>query len=83
MSRYAVVFPAGAPLWAQQMQAQFNDVLNRIPADLKPKFYTVAALPRDGSERLAIVTNEVGGEVLAFFTSASEWRRVTDRAVVS
>lgn len=83
MSRYALIVPADAPLWAQQLQTQFNDMLGRIRADLKPKYLAKANLPRDGSERLAIVTDEAGGEVLAFFTSALEWRRVTDRAVVS
>ncbi len=83
MSRYQIVVPSDAPLWAQQMQVQFNDVLARIGHDAKPKYFSKTDLPTDGSIRLAIVTNEVGGEVLAFLDSVGAWRRVTDRTVVS
>lgn len=81
--RYQILVPSDAPLWARQLQAAFNDVLTRIEADMKPRRIAVAQLPTDGSERIAIVTDEVGGEVLAFFDSAGAWRRSTDRAVVS
>lgn len=83
MSRYTIVIPGDAPPWAQQMQAAFNGVLARIEADMRPKYRVLAELPADGSERLAIVTDEAGGEVLAFFDGAGVWRRSTDRAVVS
>ena len=47
------------------------------------KEYTVATLPAaSGTIRLAFVTNETGGYVLAF-SDGTNWRRVTDRAVVS
>lgn len=81
--RYAIVIPTDAPLWAQQIQAQINNALNRISLDTKPKRLALAELPTDDSIRLAIVTNEAGGEVLAFLDSALVWRRVTDRAIVS
>ena len=83
MSRYRVIVPSDAPPWALQMQAQFNDVLGRIERDAKPKYLLKADLPTDGSIRLAIVTDEVSGEVLAFLDSANAWRRATDRLVVS
>lgn len=83
MSRYQIIVPGDAPAWAQQMQAQFNGVLARIDSDMRPKFLLKTQLPMDGSLRLAIVTDEVGGEVLAFLDSAGAWRRVTDRAVVA
>jgi hypothetical protein len=81
--RYQVVIPSDAPIWAQQLQASFNSVFQRIYLDMRPPFLTVATLPTDGSIRLAIVTDEAGGEVLAFLDSAGAWRRVTDRNVVS
>ena len=65
------------------MGVQFNGVLARIAADMRPPYLPKAQLPTDGSIRLAIVTDEAGGEVLAFFDSAGAWRRVTDRATVS
>lgn len=44
---------------------------------------TVADLPADAQEgQWALVTDESGGAVPAFFDGAV-WRRVTDRAVVS
>jgi hypothetical protein len=47
--------------------------------------YTVAALPSAstaGAGTVAYVSNETGGAVLAF-SDGTNWRRVTDRAVVS
>jgi hypothetical protein len=83
VSRYTILIPAGAPGWAQQLQAAFNSTLTRIEVDMRPKYLALAELPTDGSERLAIVTDEAGGEVLAFLDTAGAWRRCTDRAVVS
>lgn len=81
--RYAVIIPADAPAWAQQLQVSFNSAFARISLDMSPPRLAKAALPTDDSIRLAIVTDEVGGEVLAFLDSAGAWRRVTDRNVVS
>lgn len=58
-------------------------LVSALAADNKPARLLKANLPTDDSIRLAIVTDETGGEVLAFFTSANQWRRVTDRAVVA
>lgn len=77
MARYPVL--GGDPL----LSAELNLLLARIEADMQTPYYAKASLPTDGSVRTAIVTDEVGGEVLAFFTSAGQWLRVTDRAVVS
>lgn len=82
MSRYNIVIPADAPPWAQQLQADFNRVFAQVEKDRKPRTIAKANLPLNGSEALAIVPDEVGGSVLAFFDGAA-WRRVTDRAVVS
>lgn len=46
--------------------------------------FTVATLPAaTGAGRMIYVTDESGGEVPAFSDSAGNWRRVTDRAIVS
>lgn len=83
MSRYGIIIPSDAPVWAQRLQAQLSNVLRRIATDMRPKLRAKATLPADGSERLAIVTDEAGGEVLAYLGSDGQWRRVTDNAVVS
>jgi hypothetical protein len=45
--------------------------------------YTVAQLPSAAlPRRFIIVLNEIGGEVPAF-NDGTNWRRVTDRAIVS
>ncbi len=45
---------------------------------------TVATLPATAKAgTLVVVTDEVGGEVPAWLDTAGDWRRVTDRAVVS
>ena len=45
--------------------------------------YTVATLPSAApAGRIIYVSNETGGAVLAF-SDGTDWRRVTDRAIVS
>lgn len=44
--------------------------------------YTVATLPAAATDRLIIVSDESGGLVPAF-SDGTNWRRVTDRAIVS
>ena len=54
-------------------------------APLKPSSYTVATLPSasaEGAGAMVYVTDDVGGGVPAF-SDGTDWRRVTDRAVVS
>ncbi|MBK8083548.1 MAG: hypothetical protein IPK28_06695 [Devosia sp.] len=55
-----------------------------VDGAVKVKSYTVAGLPAAaaGAGQVAFVSNEAGGAVLAF-SDGSNWRRVTDRAVVS
>lgn len=49
----------------------------------KAPSYTVAELPTEGDAgETAFVSDASGGAVLAFF-DGTNWRRVTDRAVVS
>ena len=46
--------------------------------------FTVATLPSLAKAgTMVVVKDEAGGEVLAWLDSAGDWRRVTDRAVVS
>jgi len=81
-SRYGVTIDGSAPLWAQRMATDLQRVLTQIATDLKPKTFAKADLPSDGSEGLAVVSDEAGGATLAFF-DGSAWRRVQDRNVVS
>lgn len=83
MSKYQVVVPSGAQPWGHSLGTDINVMLGRLAADMKTPRLTVAQLPTDNSIRTAIVTDEVGGEVLAFLDSAGAWRRCTDRVVVS
>lgn len=55
-----------------------------VDGTVKVKSFTVAGLPAAaaGAGQLAFVSNEAGGAVIAF-SDGSNWRRVTDRAVVS
>lgn len=64
-------------LWRQQVAARFAEP-QTLPA------YTVATLPAAASWLAALiyVSNESGGAVPAF-SDGTNWRRVTDRAIVS
>jgi hypothetical protein len=81
-SRYGVTIDGSAPLWAQRMATDLQRVLTQISTDLKPKTFAKADLPYDGSEVLAIVSDEAGGPTLAFF-EGTDWRRVQDINLVS
>lgn len=82
MSRYTIVIPSDAPPWAQRLQADFNRVFSQVESDQRTPMFAKANLPADGSKTLAIVSDEAGGVVLAFYDGAV-WRRATDRAIVS
>lgn len=81
-SRYNIVIDGSAPVWARRLATDLQRVLTQVATDRKPKTLAVADLPTDGSESLAIVSDEVAGVTLAFF-DGSDWRRVQDTAVVS
>lgn len=54
-----------------------------VDGTVKVKAYTVATLPAaTAAGQLAFVSNEAGGAVIAF-SDGTNWRRVTDRVVVS
>ncbi len=78
-----VVVDGSAPLWGQQLENSLNAALARLELAIKPPYLLKGQLPTSDAIRLAIVTDEVGGEVLAFRDSAGAWRRVSDRSVVS
>lgn len=82
MSRYSVVIDGSAPPWAQRLQADLDAVFGRIAKDTTVRTIQKANLPTNGSAIIAIVPDEAGGSVLAWFDNGT-WRRVTDRAVVS
>lgn len=77
--------PIGAPSW---LPGVLRDIVRelRTPFDhpIRLQEFTVATLPAAADWRggLIYVSNEVGGAVPAF-SDATNWRRVTDRAIVS
>lgn len=71
------------------LQVFLDEIEQRLNADvlglaLKLPSYTVATVPTASSwaNSLIYVSNETGGAVPAF-SDGTNWRRVTDRAVVS
>ena len=69
------------PVDATITSAKLSGVLT-MPNVLTVKSYTVSALPTVVAGGVIFVTNESGGAVLAF-SDGTNWRRSTDRAVVS
>lgn len=71
-------------------QVFFDDVLQRLNDFLLGDYvripsYTVAKLPTvppSGVHGLIYVSDEAGGPIVAF-SDGTNWRRVTDRAIVS
>lgn len=56
-----------------------------VNGPIRPKSYSVAALPSaatNGAGAIIFVSDETGGAVLAF-SDGTNWRRVTDRAIIS
>jgi len=56
--------------------ANLNAIVYVVPS------YTVGTLPGGAAGTIIYVSNESGGAVLAF-SDGTNWRRVTDRAIVS
>lgn len=73
--------------WTRELSRQVETYINRLSIDIqlgRVRSYTVDDLPNaEGPCRIIRVTDESGGEVLAFNDSDGTWRRVTDRAQVS
>jgi hypothetical protein len=82
MIRPSIVIDANAPFWAQRLAVDLQNALTSLANGIGPSTILKANLPTNGTERIAIVPDEAGGTVLAFF-DGTDWRRVTDRAVVS
>lgn len=62
----------------ERLKARYNP-------QIKASSYTVATVPsaaESGAGAIIYVSNESGGAVLAF-SDATNWRRVTDRAIIS
>jgi len=78
--------PAEIQQWARQLSQQVETALSGIVADINAspvRAYTVDTLPSPAeTKRIIYVIDETGGAVLAF-NDGTDWRRVTDRAVVS
>jgi len=77
--------PAGQPQWLFERLRRIARALDG-PQDRPFRLvsYTVSTLPdpSDWPAGLIYVANEAGGPVPAF-SDGTDWRRVTDRAVVS
>lgn len=69
------------PGWFQRFKQGLE---RRLRALETPQSYTVSTLPDAAANtgRVLFVSNEAGGAVIAF-SDGSQWRRATDRAVVS
>jgi hypothetical protein len=69
------------PGWVRVAANAINQLIFRGAA---AREFTVATLPDPiPAGQIILVTDEAGGEVLAFSDTVGDWRRVTDRAVVS
>ncbi len=75
-------------LATDQLLEYFDDIelsLNESllgASGIELKIYTVATLPPQKEGFMIYVINEVGGSIPAF-SDGTNWRRVTDRAIIS
>lgn len=68
------------PEWVRKAANAINQLIDR---EATANSYTVATLPDvDPEGQIIFVSDEAGGGVIAF-SDGTDWRRVTDRAVVS
>jgi len=76
----------GMPKFTQRWVLWFSAIFDFLTGDRPIKLHevTVATLPPADENLSAIiyVSDEVGGAIVAF-SDGSDWRRVSDRAVVS
>ena len=68
--------------WVRAIGKQPASIPSYTVADLPSASEWYSAAAREGRSALIFVSNESGGAVPAF-TDGSNWRRVTDRAIVS
>lgn len=69
-------------LYLDAIQQALNN--NLLGQQVQLTSYTVSTLPSaETVAGLIYVTDESGGEVPAFSDSAGNWRRITDRTIVS
>lgn len=69
--------------WVSRFLLTMQQQFSRAPDVVELTSYTVAKLPRVGKNPgLIFVSDETGGAVPAF-SDGTNWRRVTDRAIVS
>jgi hypothetical protein len=73
--------PANGPTWLSEFTKSIEDAIARAG---QPVITTVADAPDPARNtgRMIFVSNEAGGAVVAF-SDGTNWRRVTDRAVIS
>jgi hypothetical protein len=77
--------PASAPLWLKPVLTSIRAALGDVwDVPVRPAQFAVSDLPpaADHEGGLVYVPDESGGAVPAF-SDGTNWRRVTDRAVVS
>lgn len=76
-----ILIPNDAPLWLRDFVA---DIERETEEALRMPSFTVATLPAAATfeRRWIYVSDEAGGGVPAF-SDGTDWRRATDRAVVS
>lgn len=84
MAKKPIVVDAAAPAWAHKLVADVSAAFDMADIERRAKSLAKADLPTDGSETMAIVTDEasLSTPVLAYFDGA-RWRRVTDGGVVT
>lgn len=69
--------------WAEKLISELEKVLGVIPIGTQLPVYPKAKLPSAKQPGILVyVSDEVGGAVPAF-SDGTNWRRVTDRAVVA
>lgn len=71
--------PASGPPWLPDYTRAIERAIKRSARLMS---FTVTALPSGEAGDMIFVSNESGGAVPAFF-DGTNWRRVTDRAIVS
>lgn len=73
--------PASGPAWLPDFA---RSIVRLIRRETSPLQYEVADLPNAASHkgRTAYVSNEAGGGTIAF-SDGDDWRRISDRAIVS